>query len=85
VVEASFLNVPSLSNRYPAIEEMNDNYNLNITFFDVFDVHNTAQNLKWMDRNHQLLRDKLSPVDELKKHIYGSSVNVYWEEIRGLL
>ncbi|MGJ0190926.1 glycosyltransferase [Pantoea sp. RRHST58] len=85
VVEAAFYNVPSLSNSYPAIREMDGNYSLNLSYFNVFDEHDVASKLKKMEVSSSELKSKLPALEDLKKHIYKKHATTYWEELKGLL
>lgn len=85
VIEAALFNIPSLSNKYPAIEEMDDNYNLNLNYFDVFDVHNAAKKIKWMELNFSQVKTMLPNKEELCSKIYSDSGAIYWEVVRNLL
>ena len=85
VVEAAFYNVPALSNFYPAIDEMNKNYHLNITYCDIFNEHETAGKMKVMEQASSSIRASLPKVDDLKKLTLGTNKTIYWDELKGLL
>ncbi|HGT9206753.1 TPA: hypothetical protein ACM4J4_004914, partial [Escherichia coli] len=85
VIEAALFNVPSLANKYPALEEMDINYNLNLTYFDVFDVHNAAKKLKWMELHFSEVKETLPSQQELCSKVYDDSGAKYWEVVRNLL
>lgn len=85
VIEAALFNVPSLANKYPALEEMDINYNLNLTYFDVFDVHNAAKKLKWMELHFSEVKETLPSQQELCSKVYDDSGAKYWEVVRSLL
>jgi len=85
VVEAAFYNVPALSNFYPAIDEMNDNYHLHITYCDIFNEHDTAGKMKVMEQASSSLKASLPKVDDLKKLTLGTNKTIYWDELKGLL
>ncbi len=50
-LDAAYLNVPALSARYPAMEFMDRNFSLNLTYFDPTDVQAMAKSLLWMQEN----------------------------------
>lgn len=85
VVEAAYLNVPSLCNKYPAIEEMNKDFQLNLTFFDVFNVHEMAKKIKLMEMNYKSAKSLLPTIESLNGKLREGDLAVYWKEIRGLL
>lgn len=85
VIKAALFNIPALSNKYPAIEEMDKNYKLNLTYFDVFDVHNTAKKLKWMEIHCSQAKAALPSPQEFRSKIYNHSGEMYWEAVRDLL
>ncbi|MEI7374904.1 glycosyltransferase [Dickeya chrysanthemi] len=85
VVEAAFYGVPSLSNFYPAIDEMNKNYNLNLSYFNVFDEHDFANKIKNMELSSSTLKQNLPTVESLKNHTYENYAVNYWAEVKGLL
>lgn len=85
VIEAAMFNVPSLANSYPAIQEMDKNYELNLTYFDVFDAHDTAKKLKWMEVNFKDLKAILPTQEKLSHLAYNNHGLKYWEVVRNLL
>ncbi|PVZ87145.1 glycosytransferase [Serratia sp. S1B] len=85
VVEAAFYGIPSLSNFYPAIDEMNKNYNLGLSYFNVSDKYETALEIKNMELNSSRAKLKLPSIDSLKKHTYEKHAAKYWEELKDLL
>lgn len=85
VVEAAYFGVPVLSNRYPAIEEMDEFFQLSLTYFDVFDIDNFARKLKWMESHYCDMTQKLPPVELLNKKADDNVASKYWDELRGLL
>ncbi|MFH0963961.1 MAG: glycosyltransferase [Planctomycetota bacterium] len=56
VIDAAYLGAPSLSSRYPAMEFMNESFDLNLTFFDPFDVVDIAAKLKEMEARGDKVR-----------------------------
>jgi glycosyltransferase involved in cell wall biosynthesis len=60
VIDAAGMGVPSLSSRYPAMEFLNEVCQLNLTFFDPYDVEELARGLKAMEqgRDHVRLPDR---------------------------
>ncbi|WP_312318280.1 hypothetical protein [Atlantibacter hermannii] len=85
VIEAALFNVPSLANLYPAIKEMDHNYALNLTYFDVFDVHNTAKKIKWMEVNYKEVKANLPSPEKVSERAYDNHGVKYWEVVRNLL
>ena len=69
----------------PAIQEMDKNYELNLTYFDVFDAHDTAKKLKWMEVNFKDLKAILPTQEKLSHLAYNNHGLKYWEVVRNLL
>lgn len=54
-LEAAWLGRPTLSARYPAMEFINQDFSLNLSFFDAQNARETAKMLKWMEENYTTL------------------------------
>jgi len=85
VVEAAYYKVPSLVNYYPAINEMNENYKTNMIYYNVFEAHEFARKLKYMEVKHDEIKELLPSKQSLKKHSFNGHAKIYWDEIKGLL
>jgi hypothetical protein len=53
VIEAAYFQNPSLSARYPAMEYINQKFNLNLSFFDPHNTRDMAETLFAMERNYK--------------------------------
>ena len=52
VIEAAYFQNPSLSARYPAMEYINQKFNLNLSFFDPHNTRDMAETLFAMEKNY---------------------------------
>lgn len=85
VVEAAWFGVPSLSSRYPAMEEMNDQFQLSLCWMDAHEPGNMAGQLKWMETHAALARESLPPRSVLRSGSASSVAAEYWSAIRECL
>lgn len=84
-VEAAQVNVPSLCVDYPAMREMNDQFNLNLTWMDGRDPRQMAEQLKEMEHKAPMLRAHLCHIDCLAGQRIDELADTYWQEIRECL
>lgn len=49
VIEAAYLNIPSLASSYKAMKFINERFNLNLMFFNPHDINDIAKKLKEME------------------------------------
>lgn len=85
VVEAAYLNVPSLSSDYPAMREINEQFSLNLTWTDSDSPQHMALMLKFMESSSIQLRNLLPSKDALQKQNVGNLAKYYWGVIRECL
>jgi glycosyltransferase involved in cell wall biosynthesis len=85
VVEAALLGVPSLSSRYPAMEEMEARFNLHLTWMDAQRPDDMALRLKWMEENAALMRARLPSRQDLSQHSVERLAGDYWTVVRECL
>ncbi|HVK93770.1 MAG TPA: glycosyltransferase [Noviherbaspirillum sp.] len=85
VVEAAQLGVPSLSSAYPAMREIDAQFNLKLQWMDAHDPHNMASQLKQMEKNAHSIRTGLPLADDLTHHSVARLATAYWEAVRECL
>lgn len=85
VIEAAHLGVPSLSSNYPAMREMDAQFNLNLSWMDPHNSHEMAEKLKQMELNHVLMQSRLPHAEELSVHSMEHVAIQYWKIVRGCL
>ena len=74
-----------LSSRYPAMEEMNDNFNLNLVWMDGREPADMARQLKWMEQNGEAVRANVPSPDTLFSQTAEERADSYWSVIRECL
>jgi glycosyltransferase involved in cell wall biosynthesis len=85
VVEAAHLHVPSLSSDYPAMREMNDQFQLNLTWMDPDDPDDMARKLKQMETDLEMARSNLPSPEVLAGQSVDRLAGAYWKVIRDYL
>jgi glycosyltransferase involved in cell wall biosynthesis len=85
VIEAAQLNVPSLSSKYPAMEEIDAQFGLNLTWMDADDPVQMSQQLKWMEEHAHSLRACLPSETQLAQHGVQKVAREYWRVLRECL
>jgi glycosyltransferase involved in cell wall biosynthesis len=85
VVEAAHLGVPSLSNKYPAMEEMDAEFGLHLTWMDARQPKRMARQLKWMEEHARSVRDRLPSEADLAHHGLDQVAHEYWRALRECL
>jgi glycosyltransferase involved in cell wall biosynthesis len=85
VVEAAAMGVPSLSSKYPAMEEMNEQFDLNLTWMDPGQPNDMASGLKWMEEHANEARTRLPSGEELAKHGVERVAAAFWNVVRECL
>jgi glycosyltransferase involved in cell wall biosynthesis len=83
-VEAASCGVPCLSSRYPAMEEMDERFNLHLNWMDPSEPAEIAQRLKWMEAHSSEARAALPARDRFRRHTSGESA-AYWSVVRECL
>lgn len=85
VVEAAHLRVPSLSSDYPAMQEINTQFQLNLTWMDASKPKLMAKQLKWMEENASIAKTALPSKDILKQQSIENLALDYWKAVRKCL
>jgi hypothetical protein len=76
------LGVPSLSSKYPAMEEIDAQFGLNLTWMDASEPSPMARQLKWMEEHAQSARVRLPEKIDLAKHSVQQVAQEYWRVVR---
>jgi glycosyltransferase involved in cell wall biosynthesis len=84
-IEAASFGVPILSTRYPAMEEMNKDYDLNIAWCDPNDARDMAVALKRMEAQVDELRKGLPSKASLEAKGLDFAAQAYWQAVRECL
>jgi len=85
VVEAAHMGVPSLSSKYPAMEEIDAQFGLNLTWMDADDPSEMGRQLKWMEEHARSARDWLPAEADLTQHGLDQVSHQYWRALRECL
>lgn len=85
VVEAAFLGVPSLSSDYPAMREIDREFELELMWMSPCCPQEMAHSLKTMEGDAVLRRKKLPSRDRLQVQGLEKYAKTYWMEIRACL
>jgi glycosyltransferase involved in cell wall biosynthesis len=85
VVEAAHLGVPSLSSKYPAMEEIDAQFGLNLTWMDANDPVQMSRQLKWMEDQAGSSRARLPSEAEFAQHGVEGVAREYWRAVRECL
>ncbi len=85
VVEAASMGVPSLSSRYSAMEEMEAQFKLHLTWMDSTSPIDMAQQLMWMEEHADAVRAELPTGEELALENVQQNGAAYWSVIRECL
>lgn len=79
VVEAAWQGTPSLSNRYPAMENLGEYFGIPLEFFDFYRPGSLADGLRLVQRNRALLCSNLPPRSRLKEYSFENLAVRYWQ------
>jgi glycosyltransferase involved in cell wall biosynthesis len=85
VVEAAHLGVPALSSSYPAMHEINLQFGLNLTWMDPDDPEDMARQLKQMETDGEILRERLPSAEQLASQSVEKLSTSYWNAIKDYL
>jgi glycosyltransferase involved in cell wall biosynthesis len=85
VVEAASLGVPSLSSRYPAMEEIDSRFNLHLSWMESIEPGPMASGLKWMEENAPAARTRLPAPEDFDHFSVEACAAEYWNAIRECL
>lgn len=83
VIEAAYLNIPSLSSRYKAMEFINERFNINLTFFNPHDINDISDKLKEMEKEYANVN--LPKKEELNMFNWENQSNVIYMKILQIL
>ncbi len=81
-VEAAYLNVPCLSSDYPPMRFYDERYQLNLRFFDPYDISDMANNLKTMELEADERRSRLPEMIFLEQFTPTQLALQYWLQFR---
>jgi len=84
-VEAAHSGVPTLSCDYPAMREINAQFQLNIAWMKADDPRQMAAQLKWMEKQAKQQCALLPTKTELAKQSLEKLASQYWEVVRECL
>ena len=85
VIEAAFLGVPALSSNYPAMKEMNTQFELNMLWMDPASPRDMAKKLKKMEQEAVAIRAMLPNESQLRRHGVECHAEAYWQELREII
>lgn len=85
VVEAARLGVPSLSSNYPAMREMDAQFELNLAYAPSDDPDSIAARLRWMEDNADQQRTLLPAEEVFERNSVDSVAGAYWQAVGDLL
>jgi glycosyltransferase involved in cell wall biosynthesis len=85
VIEAACLGVPALSSDYPAMQEIDRQFSLNMAWMNPASARDMAKKLKEMEIQADLRRSTLPSAAELHAQRVESHAKAYWQEIRSCL
>lgn len=85
VVESAHLSVPSLSSNYPAMREIDEQFQLNLAWMDPWNPADMAYRLKKMEAQANALRRKLPSAQDLAAQSVEQLAPAYWEAVRECL
>lgn len=85
VIEAAHYQIPSLSSDYPAMHEINNTLNLNLRWMNPDNPEQMAEQLLWMQANHEQQARLLPSQVELGSFSIEHNAHKYWEVIEKCL
>ncbi|HEX7636376.1 MAG TPA: hypothetical protein VF427_14010 [Noviherbaspirillum sp.] len=85
VVESAHLGVPSLSSDYPAMREIDAQFQLNLAWMDSWNPEDMAYRLKKMETEADAVRGKLPSAHALAMQSIEQLAPAYWEAVRRCL
>ena len=85
VIEAACLSVPSLSSDYPAMQEINAQFSLNLAWMNPDSPRDMAEQLKRMESDALARRNNLPGEALLRAQQSETLARLYWQEIRTCL
>jgi glycosyltransferase involved in cell wall biosynthesis len=85
VVDAAHVGVPSLSSNYPAMHEIDNQFELGLAWMPSDDPGRMARALKWMEEHVEQQRSVLPSKETLGKQNVGAFAGRYWAVVRECL
>jgi glycosyltransferase involved in cell wall biosynthesis len=85
VVDAAHVRIPVLSSDYPAMREINNQFDLGLAWSPSDDPDRMASALKWMEDNVEKQRLLLPSKEDLEKHSVSAFAGRYWSVVRECL
>jgi glycosyltransferase involved in cell wall biosynthesis len=85
VVDAAHVRVPALSSDYPAMHEIDDQFELGLAWTPSDDPGRMARALKWMEQHAEEQRSMLPSQEHLEKHNVSAFAGRYWAVVRECL
>lgn len=85
VIEAAYMGIPSLSSDYPAMHEIDNQFNLNLTWMSSDNYKEMARKLKEMESSHLSKTAALPNFARLNEQSVDKLAGKYWEVIRECL
>lgn len=85
VIEAAHLGVPALSSDYPAMREIDSQFQLKLTWMDASKPKLMAMRLKWMEENTLTAKKSLPSKEILEQHGIEKLALDYWKVVRECL
>ena len=85
VIEAAYLNTPSLSNDYPAMHEIDQQFSLNLSWMNANNPENMASCLKNMELHSTTYRKNLPSKAQLETQSVEKLAHQYWTILREYL
>lgn len=85
VVEAAQYGIPALSSDYPAMREMDAQFNLQLSWMNPHDPIQMGQQLRTMEFQAKEIRTKLPDEAQWVNHSLKHLAGIYWEAIRECL
>ncbi|KTC68752.1 hypothetical protein Lbir_2285 [Legionella birminghamensis] len=85
VIEAALYNVPSLSSSYPAMQEIDNDLKLHLTWMDANNPNDMGRQLKWMEANREELKNNVESANAISNSHSGNFAVKYWKVIRECL
>jgi glycosyltransferase involved in cell wall biosynthesis len=85
VIEAAHLRVPALSSTYPAMQEIDRQFTLGLTWMDAHDPIDMANQLKFMETNAGACRTRLPSPEHLMGQRLENLAQHYWKAVEDCL
>lgn len=84
-IEAAQFGIPTLSSRYPAMEEISEQFSIPFLWMDPFDANDMAEKLKEMEIHHSKYAAQLPDPEIILAHSTENLGRQYWNAIKECL